>query len=91
MIDLAACREFCERRNRARQFANVGDPIPVQRPMPVLAYQAPADDIRPPALSRGPCLRCETRGDIGCAHQRPYEPVKAVEYRRNPPRWAQRL
>ena len=30
-------------------------------------------DRRPPAASREPCPRCAVRGDIGCAHQAPYE------------------
>ena len=32
------------------------------------------DDRRPVALSREPCPRCSTRGDLGCAHQQPFEP-----------------
>lgn len=32
-------------------------------------------DTRPPAWSREPCRVCATRGDLGCAHQRPFEEV----------------
>ncbi|GEM_PF-2425078 len=33
------------------------------------------DDPRPVALSREPCPRCQTRGDLGCAHQQPFQPL----------------
>tara|TARA_B100000678_G_scaffold260890_1_gene242042 strand:- start:6722 stop:6964 length:243 start_codon:yes stop_codon:yes gene_type:complete len=32
------------------------------------------DDSRPIALSREPCPRCSTRGDLGCPHQQPFNP-----------------
>lgn len=65
-----------ERRRLAGKISGtVHDPLPVNRPTPVFRFPAPAVDRRPPALSRGPCPYCETRGDLGCAHQRPYEPA----------------
>lgn len=74
MIDLDACREFSERYLSARALsASVHHPLPIGRPTPVLTVDIPPEsDRRPPALSRAPCLRCGTRGDIGCGHQRPY-------------------
>lgn len=34
------------------------------------------DDPRPVALSREPCSRCQTRGDLGCPHQQPFAPYR---------------
>ena|SRR5690348_15397553 len=89
-FDPAEWREFCERKARARQFANVGEPIPINRPTPVLHYHPETRDARPPALSRGPCPKCETRGEIGCAHQRPFVAGEAIPYERYPARWNRR-
>jgi len=48
--------------------------IPLVRPQAAVApYDA---DPRPPAWSRDPCSRCAVRGDLGCAHQRPFEPIR---------------
>lgn len=30
-------------------------------------------DPRPHAASKGPCPRCAVRGDLGCAHQQPWQ------------------
>lgn len=38
---------------------------------PVLAPVITGQDRRPFAHGRDPCPRCNTRGDIGCRHQRP--------------------
>ena len=70
MIDMNACRTFCERRQLAHMLSS--QPIDIDRPTPVLRYHPARADTRPAALTRDPCPRCQTRGDIGCAHQRPY-------------------
>lgn len=64
-----------ERRRLAWKLSGtVHDPLPVNHPVPVLQFVPRSVDRRPPALSREPCPRCAARGDLGCAHQRPYEP-----------------
>lgn len=65
--------EAAERRAIARMLTTA-HPIPINRPMPVLAAPVLSDhDLRPFATNREPCRRCQTRGDLGCAHQRPFE------------------
>lgn len=65
--------EAAERRSHAYSNGCMFDPFPVAHPTPVLAAPAlTADDSRPIADSREPCPRCQTRGDLGCAHQRPF-------------------
>ena len=64
---------FAARRIEARKLsATALDPLPISRPCPVLAAPACAADRRPVAMSRGPCPRCGTRGELGCAHQAPF-------------------
>lgn len=50
----------------------------LDRPVPVLRHSATRalldQDPRPFAASREPCRLCQIRGDIGCAHQRPFQP-----------------
>lgn len=84
-IDMTACRAFCERREEARKIT--GTWLPINRPMPVLQHDARDTDTRPPALSRGPCHRCGTRGDLGCAHQQPFEAHGLAEFTRSATRW----
>ena len=44
-----------------------------KKPAPRLAMPSTGpDDPRPIALSREPCPRCSTRGDLGCPHQQPF-------------------
>lgn len=69
-IDMSTCRAFCERRQLAHMLSS--QPLDLERPAPILRYEPQERDTRPPAPSRDPCRRCNTRGDIGCAHQRPY-------------------
>lgn len=57
-------------------FAPIAAPS-LERLAPVMAAPARPLDPRPPALSRGPCPRCGTRGELGCAHQAPFEPLQA--------------
>lgn len=69
-----------ERRRDARKLsATVHDPLPIARLCPVLAAPACPADPRPPAFSRAPCPRCGTRGELGCAHQAPFEPAEKDE------------
>lgn len=71
----AIAAEAADREKRfaeARRLA-ISNPIPIGRPTPTLARPAMDYDRRPIAADRGPCPRCATRGDLGCAHQRPYE------------------
>lgn len=70
-LTIEAAREFSDRWLRARQMTSWGPDL--DRPTPVLQYQPEAFDMRPVAPGRDPCRRCNTRGDIGCAHQRPCE------------------
>lgn len=68
--------EAGRRRGIARSFGTVSDgwmlelarPAPAPAPTPIAE-----DDPRPFAFSREPCRRCQTRGDLGCAHQRPFQ------------------
>lgn len=69
---------FAERHREARKLsATALDPLPIGRACPVLVAPAKPADPRPPAFSRGPCPRCGTRGDLGCAHQAPFVPLAA--------------
>ncbi len=60
------------RRYLAGSPMTVSQPLPVDRPTPVLTPSIIVPG-QPIAASRAPCPRCGTRGDIGCAHQRPME------------------
>jgi hypothetical protein len=51
---------------------NIGLVLALDHP-PAPTMPAVAGDPRPPAWSREPCRVCATRGDLGCAHQRPFE------------------
>jgi hypothetical protein len=85
---LAACRAFSTRRTEARMLsATINNPITLDRPKPALVLPAVENDPRPVAESRSPCPRCETRGDFGCRHQRPYIPLEPVGYSKNATRW----
>lgn len=65
--------EAGDRRARAWSRDSMSDPLPVRHPTPVLSVPAQGpQDCRPIAVNREPCPRCETRGDLGCAHQRPF-------------------
>lgn len=71
----AAAREALEaadRRAQALRCCTIKHPIQLDRPRPtpVIALDL---DRRPRAASREPCRRCAVRGDIGCAHQLPFE------------------
>lgn len=70
-LTIQAAREFSDRWIRSRQLTSDGPEL--LRPKPVLEYQPEAIDMRPVASGRDPCRRCNIRGDIGCAHQRPCE------------------
>jgi hypothetical protein len=37
------------------------------------------NEARPPAPGRDPCVRCGTRGDVGCTHRAPCEPLEASD------------
>lgn len=71
---------FAEAELRERRFsaarkmtsAPVSD-LPDIGDRAILSAPAQMNDDRPFALSRDPCPRCATRGDLGCAHQRPFE------------------
>lgn len=73
---LEATRENAKRFTKARELsATFRHPIPIDRPTPVLRHTPPPGaDRRPIALTRDPCPRCATRGDIGCRHQQPFQP-----------------
>jgi hypothetical protein len=66
----AEAREMGTRRNLAFSIGTVNKPLTILRPTQVLQ---PRIVVRggPIAADREPCPRCATRGDIGCAHQRP--------------------
>ena len=65
-----------ERRQAARELASTCKrSLPLDRPAPVQAHPISGHDARPPAASREPCPYCQTRGDLGCAHFAPCEPV----------------
>lgn len=74
----AASAERSERRRVAGKFANVSDPLPVDRPSPIAEFIVAGVDHRPEANGRNPCGRCGTRGDIGCAHYRASTPREAT-------------
>lgn len=65
--------EAADRRAQARRLTT-RHPLPLDRPQPtpVIAIDI---DRRPQAMSREPCPRCAVRGDIGCAHQLPFDPT----------------
>lgn len=73
-------RELLERKALARKILT--SPLPLRRQASVLSAPAVPGSVdrRPVAASRDPCPFCETRGDLGCAHQRPYEPPDPVEH-----------
>lgn len=52
------------------------NPLPIERDTRELIVPAKAVDQRPIAWSREPCIRCGTRGDLGCAHQQPYQELE---------------
>ncbi|WP_156317909.1 hypothetical protein [Blastomonas sp. AAP25] len=64
-----------ERVAIARKFSN-GTPLDVDRggSFPLQMPDRGAGDARPYAVSADPCPRCATRGALGCAHQKPYQP-----------------
>lgn len=64
-----------ERLSIARKFSN-GTPLDVDRgaSFPMQMPDRGTSDVRPYAVSAGPCPRCATRGTLGCAHQKPYQP-----------------
>ncbi|WP_439539511.1 hypothetical protein [Sphingomonas sp.] len=65
--------EAADRRAQARRLTT-RHPLPLDRPQPtpVIAIDI---DRRPQAMSREPCFRCQVRGDLGCAHQLPFDPA----------------
>ena len=74
---LDATREQAKRYTKARELsATFRNPVPIDRPTPVLRHTPPPGaDRRPIALTRDPCPRCATRGDLGCKHQQPFQPA----------------
>ncbi|WP_422058651.1 hypothetical protein [Sphingomonas sp.] len=64
--------EAADRRAQALRCSTVKHPITLDRPkpQPIAIYDL---DRRPRAVSRDPCFRCQVRGDLGCAHQLPFE------------------
>ena len=65
------------RRALARSIGTVVRTLDCERPPTARAVAIASDaDPRPAAWSRDPCLRCGTRGDFGCAHQRPWEDAR---------------
>ena len=71
-----ATREQAKRYTRSRELsATFRNPVPIDRPTPVLRHTPPPGaDRRPIALTRDPCPRCGTRGELGCKHQQPFKP-----------------
>jgi len=73
----AEAREAGTRRYIARCTGTVDRPVPS-----IPRYSARgvavflANSERPIAASRESCPRCQTRGDLGCAHQRPFGTVE---------------
>ena len=74
MIDFVAeARRHAERHWIANSLSS--RPLEINRPQPVMRHEPAGNDNRPTAADRSPCPRCNTRGDIGCAHQRPCDPI----------------
>lgn len=73
-----ACRRE-ERLLIARRFSN-GTPLDVDRgaSFPLQMPDRGASDPRPYAVSSDPCPRCATRGTLGCAHQKPFNPQRST-------------
>lgn len=71
-FDISALRAAYARRSAA-YTGSTSNPVELERDRPVEAYRPEAHDRRPVATSRGPCSFCGIRGELGCAHQRPYE------------------
>jgi hypothetical protein len=67
------------RRNAALSTGTVVSALDHLGPQPVARFVPTASDRRRFAVSREPCPRCNTRGDLGCRHQRPYEPREASQ------------
>jgi hypothetical protein len=83
-ISLEASRAFSERYRVLRALSATINPLPdIDRPTPVLRYEAPECDRRLAAPSRDPCLRCNVRGDLGCEHQAPFVPQELAPARLN--------
>lgn len=63
------------RLKQAQSTGTVTDPLEIDRPCPVATRPANPSDRRPPAHGKNPCGRCGTRGDLGCEHYAPCEPI----------------
>lgn len=73
-----------ERRYQRAMRLTTLVPLSINRPAPVLTAPEQEGDTRPIAPGRDPCPRCETRGDLGCAHFRPAgSPGPTVPYSGN--------
>ncbi|MGB7407188.1 MAG: hypothetical protein WA908_01670 [Pontixanthobacter sp.] len=71
-------KAHADRYTDARKLAaTIKNPFDHGKPVSTDSAPACEDDPRTPALSRGPCPRCGTRGDLGCKHQKPYEEAPA--------------
>lgn len=53
-------------------YASSATFIELGREQRVETFEPAETDTRPEAVTRGPCPWCETRGEFGCKHQKPY-------------------
>lgn len=65
-----------DRRHKSERGAIFRPRAVLEHGKPVAVAIAPAehDDARPAALTREPCPKCGTRGDLGCTHFSPFKP-----------------
>ena len=73
---VAGSRAFADRYRIAHKFGGgVSEWLPLGRAAPVRRVPSrPQLDRRPIAPGRDPCVKCQTRGDMGCDHRQPCDP-----------------
>ena len=73
-----AANSFAARHREVRKLSGTSlNPVDHRKRTRIFSAASVESDPRPIALTRNPCPRCATRGDLGCAHQQPYQEAAA--------------